>query len=350
MDRVVERIRQRVVDGPVTAAQVQVTSGGTVRLQEAFGQMSKDGERMVTLKSPFLVASITKPITATAVMICAERDLIDVDAPVCTYLPEFTEGNRDEITVRNLLTHTSGLPDMLPENEKLRKRNAPPEAFVRRAVSTPLLFDPGTRVEYQSMGINLAGEIVHRVTGTPLREFMEREIFEPLAMDDTFLGMGGRSLNELVRCDVEEAPGAQGHDRWDWNSRYWRDFGAPWGGLHSTASDLSVFLQTFLDGGTYAGDRILEEATVHSMMINQTGILDSPWGFGWGFRDSLDWTYFGENVSPETFGHSGATGTVAWADPARQVSFVCLTTQPMDEYRDGFFDDLSDDVIDAIDV
>jgi len=348
MERVAERIRQRVVDGPTTAAQLQVTHEGTVRLQEAFGRMSTGREVAVTRESPFLVASITKPFTVTAVTVCAEQGLVDIDEPVCTYLPEFTGGDRDQVTVRDLLTHTSGLPDMLPENEALRRRNAPLEEFVQRTVSTPLLFAPGSRVEYQSMGINLAAAIVERVTSTPLREFMRREIFDPLDMDDTVLGTDGRSVDELVDCDVEPKPGDPGHDRWDWNSQYWRDLGAPWGGLHSTAADLTTFLWAFLDGGAYDGTRLLEESTVRSMTSSQTGIPDSPWGLGWGLRDSPGWTYFGERVSPETFGHAGATGTLFWADPERRLSFVCLTSQPLDEYPDRFFSDLSDDVVEAV--
>lgn len=349
MEHVAERIRQRVADGPTTAAQIQVTHEGTVEFTGAFGRLSNGSDAAVTQESPFLVASITKPVTATAVMLCVERGLVDIDEPARTYLPEFTGGDRDEVTVRDLLTHTSGLPDMLPENEALRRRNTPLEEFVQRTFSTPLLFAPGSRVEYQSMGINLAGTIVERVTSTPLREFMRREIFDPLDMDDTFLGTDGRSLDDLVRCDVEPEPGDPGHDRWDWNSRYWRDLGAPWGGLHSTAADLTTFLWTFLDGGTHDGARILEESTVRAMTSSQTGIPDSPWGLGWGLRDSPGRAYFGDRVSAETFGHGGATGTLFWADPERRASFVCLTSQPLEEYPDGFFHDLSDDVVDAVD-
>jgi CubicO group peptidase (beta-lactamase class C family) len=356
MDRVVERLRD-LVDGSPTAAQIQITRNGETLLDESFGrvvwdekdQVVADGvDRPVTDESPFLIASITKPVTATAVLRCAERGLIDVGDPVSESVPDFTGAGSGDVRVRDLLRHTSGLPDMLPENESLRRRNALPEEFVRRVIDTAPDFEPGSAFRYQSMGVNLAGEIVERVTDTPLREFVDREIIAPLGMDHTFLGMGGRPLTDLVPCDVDPKPGDEGCERWDWNSRYWRDFGAPWGGLHSTASDLTVFLRTFLDGGKYEGGRLLEERTVTEMTTNQIDRPDATWGLGWGFRDSPAWTYFGTRVSASTLGHSGATGTLAWADPERDVTFVCLTTRPMRDHEDGFFESLSDSAIAAI--
>jgi len=279
-------------------------------------------------------------------MQCVERGLIDIDAPVREYVPAFTGGRREAVTVRHLLTHTSGLPDMLPENERLRRHNATREEFIEAVVETPLRFEPGTQVAYQSMGINLAAEIVERVTERRLREYMEREIFAPLGMADTFLGLDGYQPSELVQCDVEEKPGDPGHDRWDWNSAYWRAFGAPWGGLHSTAGDLARFLQAFLNGGEYDGTRILEADTARAMTSVQTGELEESWGLGWAFPDTDP--YFGGAVSPRTFGHGGATGTAAWADPERDVVFVCLTTRPKDEHEEGVFGDLSEKTIRAL--
>jgi CubicO group peptidase (beta-lactamase class C family) len=339
-------VEREVTEGPSTAAQVFLAQGDEVLVRESFGRMSRDeGAPPVREDSPFLVASITKPVTATAVTICADRGLVDVDAPVRRYVPEFTGEGRDEVTVRHLLTHSGGLPDMLPENERLRRRNAPLSEFVDRSIETPLLFEPGTEVRYGSMGLNLAGEVVERVTDRPLREFVRREICEPLGMEETFLGAGGRPLPALVQCDVDPEPGDPGHDRWDWNSAYWRDLGAPWGGLHSTAADVGTFLDLFLHGGALGGTRLLSASIAREMISDQTEGLNSPWGLGWGFRDSLDWTYFGEAVSPGTFGHSGATGTVAWADPARDLRFVCLTTTPLDDRDDRFFDRLSEQAV-----
>ncbi len=159
------------------------------------------------------------------------------------FIPEFRGGDRERVVIRHLLTHTSGLPDMLPENEELRKRHAPLREFVTATCRTPLLFTPGTKVSYQSMGVLLAGEIVERITGRPLREFLRRQLFQPLGMRNTSLGLGGRKIPDTMQCQVDE------HTDWDWNSPYWRDLGSPWGGAHAAAGDVSRLLRCFVNPG-----------------------------------------------------------------------------------------------------
>jgi CubicO group peptidase (beta-lactamase class C family) len=275
----------------------------------------------------FLLASITKPMTATAVMILSDRGLVHLNDPVRKFIPEFTGDGRELIAVRHLLTHTSGLPDMLPENTELRKRHAPLADFVAATCKTPLLFKPGTEVRYQSMGILLAAEIVERVARTRLREFLRRELFEPAAMTDTSLGLGGRGIADTAQCQVE------GDNDWNWNSPYWRDLGAPWGGAHSTAADVTRLLELFL----HPDGRVLKPETARSMIVNQTKLAD-PWGLGWMIKPGT----FGQGCSPAAFGHYGSTGTMAWADPKTNLTCVLLTTKPATQSRDGLLGPVSD--------
>jgi CubicO group peptidase (beta-lactamase class C family) len=233
--------------------------------------------------------------------------------------------------VRDLLSHTSGLPDMLPENTDLRREHAPLSEFVKRTFTTPLLYPPGTSFRYQSMGTLLAGEIVERLAGMRLRDFEQREIFDPLGMKSSFLGMGNRKIEETAWCQTSAGAKAEDLKSWGANSPYWRDMGHPWGGMHSTTGDLAILLQTFLNGGSYGGARLFSPATVAAMTRDQNGALDAPWGLGWGLATSRVWAYFGDLVSRQTFGHSGATGTVAWADPENQLLCVILTTRPSGE-------------------
>ena len=123
---------------------------------------------------------------------------------------------------------------MLPENIELRRAHAPLSEFVRHTYTTPLLFPPRSEFRYQSMGILLAAEIVERLSGMRLRDFEKQEIFDPLGMKDSSLGLGGRRISDLVSC--APAPGADPADdeRFGPNSLYWRDMGCPWGGMHST--------------------------------------------------------------------------------------------------------------------
>jgi CubicO group peptidase (beta-lactamase class C family) len=322
VDAAVRLIEKAVASGEVAAASLHVQQG-RFRLSRGFG-------RAAGPEAVFLLASITKPMTATAVMILADRGALALSDAVRKFIPEFAGGDRELVTVRHLLTHTSGLPDMLPENVELRKRHAPLKDFVAATCRTPLLFRPGTEVRYQSMGILLAAEIAERVTGTPLRDFLKKELFGPLGMRRSSLGLGGRQISETQLCQVS------GNDDWNWNSPYWRDLGAPWGGAHSTAPEVARFLELFLRGG----GRILKPETARAMIRNQTPGLNQPWGLGWMVKPGT----FGKGCSARTYGHYGSTGTVGWADPERQLSCVLLTTKPAAQSRDGLLGPVSDSV------
>ena len=314
----------------ITAAALLVARDQTIVHSKGYGHLIPNADSPpVQPDSVFLLASITKPVTACALMLLVDQGQVSLGDPVSLYLPEFQGGERDKVRVRYLLSHTSGMPDMLPENAELRRAHAPLSEFVRHAAQTPLLYSPNTNFSYQSKGILLASEIVERVTGKRLRDFEEEEIFQALGMKDTALGLGRFKIPETVWCgtSMEETEDQQ---RFGPNSPYWRDLGNPWGGIHSTGPDLAILLQTMLNGGGYAGKRVFSPAAVQSMTTDQNGTLDAPWGLGWGLAASKAWNFFGELVSSTTFGHTGATGTVAWADPERQLLCVVLTNQMVD--------------------
>ena len=194
---------------------------------------------------PFLLASPTKPMTASAVLWLRDRRELALTDTVTKFLPEFRGGDRGAVTIHHLLTHTSGLPDMLPENTELRRQHAPLSEFVARTCRTPLLFRPGEKVSYQSMGILLAAAIVEKVSGEPMPGFMARTMFNPLGMRQTSFGLGGRLVADTAQCQVPEAERSD----WDWNSPYWRNLASPWGGAHATARDLGTFLEAFASTG-----------------------------------------------------------------------------------------------------
>lgn len=315
-----------IASGRVLAASLLVARHEKVVLHRGYGKLAPTGtERPVTPGTVFLLASITKPVTAASLLLLAERGQVSLNDPARVYLPELAH---QDIRVRDLLSHTSGMPDMLPQNTELRRAHAPLSEFVKHAMTTPLLYPPRTGFRYQSIGTLLAGEIVERVSGQRLRDFEQQEIFAPLGMKDSSLGLGGRRIEDTAWCQTEPGPDT---DRFGANSPYWRDMGHPWGGMHSTTMDLAILLQTFLNGGAYAGKRVFSRATVAAMTRDQNTAIGKPWGLGWGLATSIVWSYFGELVSPRTFGHSGATGTVAWADPETGLVCVILTTRPSGE-------------------
>jgi CubicO group peptidase (beta-lactamase class C family) len=145
-------VNAQVESGAVRAASLHICQGAET-VDRAFGAAK-------TPDAVFLLASISKPMTASAVMLLSDRGELSLDDPVRKYIPEFRGGEKDRVLVKHLLTHTSGLPDMLPDNDALRKRHAPLKDFVAGTCTVPLLFPPGTQVKYQSMGILLAAEIV----------------------------------------------------------------------------------------------------------------------------------------------------------------------------------------------
>ncbi len=311
-----------VLDKAVSSGQVRAASLTVWQKDRKFerGFNGKNGADSI-----FLIASITKPMTATAVLVLADRGELKLSDKAVKYLPEFNEGDRKDITIEQLLTHTSGMPDMLPENNDLRRAHQPVSKFVELAMTTPLLFKPGTQYKYQSMGILLAAEIVQRISGQPLPTFLDREVFQPLGMTRTALGMGRLKMDQVEMGQVgDAAPEAGSGDpttkSWDWNSPYWRNFGAPWGGAHSTGPDIARFLDSYL----HPTGKVLKVETARDAIRNHNQGLDTPRGIGFtvGPKASSDAN------SEKVFGHTGSTGTLCWADPATETICVILTTLP----------------------
>jgi CubicO group peptidase (beta-lactamase class C family) len=290
-------LNEAVSSGQLRAAVLHVEQGA-FQYEKAFGAAKAN--------TPFLIASISKPMTATAVMTLVERGDLKLDEPANQYLP----GLNPRITLRHLLSHSSGLPDMLPDNIALRERHAPLSEFAAKAVATPWLFDPGTKVSYQSMGILLAATIAERVTKQTFPQLLDQQVFAPLGMKDSVLGLGRRlKIANTAQCQVEHAD-PPGPSSWDWNSEYWRNLGAPWGGVHSTAADVSKFIRYFM----YPRGKPLAPATATQMVTRQSADPQA-YGLGWA-------------IQAEGFGHGGSTGTLSMAYPALGLSFVLLTTLP----------------------
>jgi CubicO group peptidase (beta-lactamase class C family) len=273
----------------------------------------------------FLLGSISKPINVTAVMTLFDRGKIRLEDRVKKFLPAFTGGGRDAVTVRHLLTHVSGLPDQLANNNELRKKHAPLEEFAAQAIRTRLDFAPGARYQYSSMGILLATRVAELVSGTDILTLVDRAVFQPLGMKHSAQGLGRFKLAEMVSCQMEgAAPESGGGDpkarEWDWNSPYWRKLGAPWGGTHASAPDVARFLGEFLG----ARGQAVKPETARLMVENHNPKGLTPRGLGFGVgRESGS-----PGCSERAFGHTGSTGTLCWADPASETVCVVLTSLP----------------------
>lgn len=327
LDRAYERLEAWAADGSVPGSALAVARGGVLVEPRGFGaRRSGTAAWPLAPDTVFLVASVTKPVTALAALLLVEGGALSLSDRVCDLIPEFCGPHRERVRLIHLLTHTSGLPDMLPENEELRRQHADLGTFVRHICQCGLLFEPGTQVRYQSMGTALVGEIVRRVSGRSLRRFAAEEIFGPVGMSGTSLGLDENLAGRLADVVV---PGYQEGTNWHWNTEYWRSFGAPWGGMFSTVGDLVLLLQALLDYGACRGGRLLGRSTATAMMADQTARLGTlpaadrdRWGLGWCLGS------WGDLGSPRSFSHGGATGTLVGADPETGLACAVLTTRP----------------------
>lgn len=273
----------------------------------------------------FLLGSVSKPINVAAVMSLFDKGKFRLDDPVKKFLPAFNGDGREKVTVRHLLTHSSGLPDQLASNNELRKKHAPLKEFVAETIRTRLAFPPGSRYRYSSMGILLATRVAEVVGGTDVLTLVDRAVFRPLGMKHSAQGLGRFKLEDMVACQMDgAAPESGGGDpkakEWDWNSPYWRKLGAPWGGTHASAPDIATFLGEFL----HARGKAVKAETARLMIANHNPRGLTPRGLGFGVGKGAG----SPGCSDKTFGHTGSTGTLCWADPASDTICVVLASLP----------------------
>lgn len=288
----------------------------------------------------YLIASITKPIVGMLAVQLASSGRLSLNEPIREFVDGFNRGPLRAITFRHLLTHTSGLPDMLLNNNELRARHASLAEFVSETAKVTPEFPAGTGCRYSSMGFAMLADVIEKVSGTPLPELLRRDLFEPLLMLDSWLGIPSADFEELqstlVPCELPIWQ-QQAVD-WNWNSRYWRCLGAPWGGMTSTSTDLGRLAVCMLNQGMASDHQALihplvissvtQNQTCHMSGLPESERLHRPWGLGWRFNWPDHSTCFSDFVSPETYGHWGATGTLIWIDPKTKIWCVILTNQP----------------------
>jgi CubicO group peptidase (beta-lactamase class C family) len=316
-DEAAEVLERATAGGQVGAAVLHVAQKGEPFTRH-FGKAGS-GDAM------FLLGSISKPINVTAVMTLFDQGKFQLDDRVKKFLPAFTGDGRDGATIRHLLTHTSGLPDQLANNSELRKQHAPLTEFAAQAVRTRLDFAPGARYQYSSMGILLATRIAELISGSDILTLVERTVFGPLGMKHSAQGLGRFKLEEMVSCQTEgAAPESGGGDpkarEWDWNSPYWRKLGAPWGGTHASAPDIATFLGELLG----ARGKAVRPETARLMIRNHNPEGLTPRGLGLAVGKGAG----SPGCSERTFGHTGSTGTLCWADPESETVCVVLTSLP----------------------
>jgi CubicO group peptidase (beta-lactamase class C family) len=325
-------------DTPWPAASLAIGRRGRLLEPICHGRRGPEPEaEPVQPDDMFLIASLTKPITYLAGMLMVERGLLGLSEPVVERLPEFAPHGKSATLVQHLFTHTSGLPDMLPNNRELRRQQAPLERFLQHVCEdTAPLFPPGAGFQYQSMGTLVAAELAQRASGFALPELLRRELFAPLGLHSTGLGAEGLDERRIVRV---RTPRDQ-EPSWNWNSAYWRRLGAPWGGMFSTPSEYAALCHLMLNGGRWRENQIAAPATVRMMTTNRLDDLPNvpeaqrrtkAWGLGWQMNHPTGVDCLCDLLGPDAFGHIGATGTLVWCDPRSEAYCVIFTSAPRDE-------------------
>ncbi|MCL4119048.1 UNVERIFIED_CONTAM: hypothetical protein GTU68_034692 [Idotea baltica] len=360
--RISRIMSEAVADGDIPGGVALVARNGKVVYEKAFGKSDPEGNRDFRTDDIFRIASQTKAITSTAVMMLWEEGHFRLDDPISRWIPEFKDPQvftkfhysdtsfssvpaDREITIRHLLTHTSGIGYGVIDAEesfKLLYKKAGVEEIasmtpltteenVKRIASMPLHFSPGDKYQY-SMGLDVLGYFIEVISGVSFDTFLETRLFKPLGMNDTYFHIPREKADRLVSLMVP------GPDGWtDQVPNGLADSNYPitgvttlcsgGGGLSSTAIDYATFLQMYLNEGELNGTRILSRTTIDFMMDNQIGELwgdrGSHYGLAFGVVDAIGEGKGGQG-SAGTFSWGGAFNTSYFADPEEQVIGVIL--------------------------
>lgn len=341
------RMQQFVDQGQIAGAVTVVGRHDRVLSEEAVGLRDLESRQPMTKDALFRIASMTKPFTAAGIMILVDEGKLSVSDPVEKHLPEF-QGQKlaaganggaptlkepaRKTTIRDLLTHTSGMPSGLPPDmaDLYVKRNRTLADAISAVAKRPLEFEPGSRWAYCNVGIDTLGRIIEVVSGQPYERFLQERIFTPLRMADTTFYPNERQRSRIATLyDLNDGKLVSAGFQLLGPTEKAR-FPIPAGGLYSTGADLARFYQMMLCGGQLRGKRILTEKSVREMTAVQTGELAAGFvpgmgfGLGWGVvRQPQGVT---EMLSAGSFGHGGAFGTQGWIDP-KQDMFVVLLIQ-----------------------
>ena len=356
-----EMCREAVAEGDIPGIVSLIARDGKIVYWKAYGMANNEEGRQLKRDAIFRIASQSKAITSTAVMMLWEQGKFRLDDPVAKYIPEFKNIQvlkdfqysdtswtgipaQNPVTIRHLLTHTSGIGyGIIDSDERMKMiyqkagvtdlfttENVTIEESVKKLAKLPLHFEPGTKYHY-SEGLDVLGYFIEVVSGMPFDEFLKSHIFDPLGMVDTYFYLPESKSDRLVAVqhqvdgDWEKYP-VTFYDT-DYPVKGAKTFFSGGAGLSSTAKDYAIFLQMYLNGGEYNGTRLLSRTTVRSMMGNQTGDLfagpERYYGLAFGVL-TPEGQDRGGMGSTGTFDWGGYFNTQYFADPVENVIGVMM--------------------------
>lgn len=336
-----------IADSAFPGAQLLVAKDGKIVYNKAFGTYDYSPySRKVDLNTMYDLASVTKVVATTlAAMKLYGEGKLDLNAPVVRYIPEFGQNGKQNVLVRNLLEHDSGLPPdpshylwytKAISQTKLDTLLKHPSMFITTNLdsahnamwdtlyATPLVYPTGTKMVYSDIGMLIVGKIIEKITGVPLSDYVTENFYKPLGMIHTMFTPPAQLASFCAPTEFDSASGRliQGvvHDE---NAR---SLGGAVGhaGLFSNTHDIAVYLQMLLNGGIYDGRRYLQDSVIALFTRRQSSL--STRGLGWDTKSPQN-SSAGHYFSPTSFGHLGFTGTSVWIDPVRKLFVVFLTNR-----------------------
>lgn len=360
LDRIDDMCEKAIAAGEVPAIVALVARKGKIIYHKAFGESNVETAEKIDKEAIFRIASQTKAITSTAVMMLWEEGLFRLDDPISKYIPEFnnpqvldrftyadtsyrTRPANKEITIRHLLTHTSGIGyGFIDGDERMKmiyQKAGIVEAFevreysieenVKKLAKLPLHHDPGEKYTY-SMGLDVLGYFIEIMSGMTFEEFLDKRLFTPLGMNDTFFYVPKEKENRLVIVQKPEDGSwtkytGNGYEA-DYPVKGARAFFSGGAGLSSSAIDYATFLQMYLNGGELNGIRILSRTTIKTIMANQIGDIwqgDRHLGLAFGVLNEKG-VRSGGRGSSGTFDWGGYFNTQYFADPEEQLIGILM--------------------------
>ena len=317
----IDRVVQRGIDaGGYPGASVVVGRNGAIVWEKGFGRLgwTADSPAVTADSTIYDLASLTKVVgTTTGAMILYDEGKLRLDERVTTYLPAFSGGMKDLVTVRELLEHRSGLP---AGRDIWRHAHTPAEAR-QLVLDTPLEYRPDHGQIYSDLGADVLGMVIEAISGQPLDQFLADRVFTPLGMHDTEFRPADSLVYRIAPTEVSPPRGypldGEVHDE----NAYALGGVAGHAGLFGTASDLAVFAQMMLNNGIYDGVRIVSDSAVRLFTARASGDR----ALGWEVADGEHGA--GNYLSSSAYGHTGFTGTSIWIDPERDMFVILLTNR-----------------------
>lgn len=320
-------IEEQIAKNVFPGIEIFFAIGEETCLHQTWGAIEVgNGSSKLQANTIFDIASITKPLaTATTVMILQERGLLDLEEPAATFIPELRKEETAQVTLRQLLTHTSGLPAW----EGLYQQNDKITAW-EQLIKIPLQYPTGKNVIYSCLGYLILGEVIRRVTGQKFADFYHENIAVPLKMNNTSFSPW-KSVSDLSQiAPTQYCPFRKKllrgivHDE---NSFVFDEEGGN-AGLFSTVTDLFRFCKMVLNGGELDGVRVLSKYSIQTMMNNHNPKDMLPRGLGWEKKESGFGYWSCGTLFPDgAIGHNGFTGTSLWLDPVSQIIVIVLTNR-----------------------